>query len=656
MHKHEHEACCEHNHHEHHHDCCCEHEHNHHHGCGCCEEHDEKGELLQIITGFAVAAVAFLLEHILAEKNSPVFILVYIAAYLISGWSVIKSSLKNIRRGKIFDEMFLMTVASLGALAIGKFTEGIAVMLLYRIGELLQDKAVENSEKSITALLDIRPEYANLKTENGSKKVSPKGVHIGDIIIVKPGESVPLDGKVISGSSALDTSALTGEPEPLDISVGDEVLSGCIVLSGAVEIEVTGEYENSAVAKIIEMAEHAAEKKAHTETFISRFAAVYTPVVTFAALAVIFIPPIFVGNFKEWLYRGLIFLVLSCPCALVISVPLTFFGGIGGASKAGILVRGGNCFDALAKAKAVVFDKTGTLTKGEFKVNEIIPEGVGRDEFLRLLAAAEAYSNHPIAKAVISEYENEYGESLNLSGLSDYKEVSGRGASVVFEGKTVTAGSARLMKENGIDVPKSAEKTVVYAAVDGKYTGRVTLSDLLRDDAYNIGEKLKAIGINKTVILSGDKQSACNEIAALTAADKAVGELLPDGKVIELEKLMKENGDVIFMGDGINDAPSLSLASVGAAMGGVGSAAASQAADVILMTDKPSLIVKAIKIARKTLRIARENIFFALAVKFIVLILGVLGIANMWLAVFADVGVCFIAILNSLRMLKMKSQ
>ena len=639
----------DHHHHNEHHN----HEHCHSHGCCCDEEHSEKSELLQIAFGFAAAAVAFTLEHTLNEKYSLIYILVYIAAYFISGFSVIKSSIKHMARGKIFDEMFLMTVASLGALAIGKFTEGIAVMLLYRIGEFLQDKAVENSEKSITALLDIRPEYANVKTKEGIKKVSPEEVRIGDIIVVKPGESVPLDGIVISGSTALDASALTGEAEPQDISAGDEVLSGCVVINGAVELEVTGEYEDSAVAKIIEMAEHASEKKALTETFITRFAAVYTPVVTFTALVVAFLPPLFFGEFKEWLYRGLIFLVLSCPCALVISVPLTFFGGIGGASKQGLLIRGANVFDALARAKTVVFDKTGTLTKGEFKVTEIVADGISETELLELAGMAEVLSNHPVADAVTKKYREVFGKAPEAADTEDYKEIAGRGVSLKTGSGIVTVGNAKLMLENGITVPGIYDKTVLYVAKDGKYLGYIALNDILREDSKALGKRLKENGINNVIILSGDKQAVCDEIAAKVGADKALGELLPGDKAGYIEKLMeKSGGSVIFAGDGINDAPALALSDVGVSMGGVGSAAASQASDVILMTDKPSLVLKAVLVARKTLKIARENIIFALSVKLIVLLLGIFGIANMWFAVFADVGVCFIAVLNSLRMLK----
>ena len=636
-------------HHEHHH-----HEHCHSHGC-CCreEEHSEKSELLQIAFGFVFAAAAFALEHTLSEKYHLIYIIVYIAAYLISGFSVIKSSIKHMARGKVFDEMFLMTAASLGALAIGKFTEGIAVMLLYRIGEFLQDKAVENSEKSITALLDIRPEYANIKTKEGIKKVSPKDVKKGDIIIVKPGESVPLDGRVISGSTALDASALTGEAEPQDIGAGDEVLSGCVVINGAVELEVTGEYEDSAVAKIIEMAEHASEKKALTETFITRFAAVYTPVVTFTALVVAFLPPLFFGEFKEWLYRGLIFLVLSCPCALVISVPLTFFGGIGGASKQGLLIRGANVFDALARAKTVVFDKTGTLTKGEFKVTEIVADGISETELLELAGMAEVLSNHPVADAVTKKYREVFGKAPEAADTEEYKEIAGRGVSLKTGSGIVTVGNAKLMLENGITVPGIYDKTVLYVAKDGKYLGYIALNDILREDSKALGKRLKENGINNVIILSGDKQAVCDEIAAKVGADKALGELLPGDKAGYIEKLMeKSGGSVIFAGDGINDAPALALSDVGVSMGGVGSAAASQASDVILMTDKPSLVLKAVLVARKTLKIARENIIFALSVKLIVLLLGIFGIANMWFAVFADVGVCFIAVLNSLRMLK----
>ncbi|MDP4118728.1 MAG: heavy metal translocating P-type ATPase [Bacillota bacterium] len=616
--------------------------------CQIDDEKEAKSEVWQIAAGIVLAAAGFISQKL--GLATYIYISVYVLAYLASSTAIILRAAKNIARGKVFDENFLMSLASLGAMLIGEFTEGIAVMILYRIGEVLQSKAVEHSRKSISALMDIRPDFANLKRGDEIIKVHPGDVEIGDIIVVKAGEKIPLDGTAVAGGGMLDTSALTGESVPVSVQIGQAVLSGCVNLNGVLEIEVEKSYENSTVSRIIEMAENAAEKKAKTEDFISRFAKIYTPIVTLLAVAITLIPPIFVGDFKEWLYRGLIFLVMSCPCALVISVPLTFFGGIGGASKEGVLVKGGNCFDGLAGARTVVFDKTGTLTEGKFSVTAINPEGVTKEELLKLCAQIESLSNHPVALSIAEAY----GEKADNSTIEAYEEIAGKGISAVVGGKKVFVGNESLMKEENIEftADKSGD-TVIYVAADGKYIGCVLVNDKIREDAPAAVEELKKIGVKKVIMLSGDKAEVCERVGNKLKIDEVYGGLLPADKVEKLEEILSsKTGSVLFAGDGINDAPALALADVGIAMGGVGSQAASEAADVVLMTDRPSSIVTAVKIARKTLLVAKENIVFALVVKSAVLLLGIVGAANMWEAVFADVGVCFIVILNSLRMLK----
>ena len=597
---------------------------------------------------------------------------IYLAAYLEIGYKVLWKAARNISRGKVFDENFLMAVASLGAFATGEFPEAVAVMLFYQIGELFEDYAVGKSRKSITELMDIRPDYANILLDGGdTKKVDPDEVKIGDVIVVKPGEKVPLDGIVISGESMLDTAALTGESVPRSVLTGDEILSGCINESGLLEVKVTKPFGESTVSKILELVENAGSQKARMENFITRFAAVYTPAVVGAAVVLAFLPPILIGSglvgsaggfsgalFKDWIYRALNFLVVSCPCALVISVPLSFFGGIGAASKIGLLVKGSNYLEAAAHTEFVVMDKTGTLTKGVFKVESVKPAGdLTADEVLRFAAYAEANSTHPISVSLTEEYEARTGSEIDKSQIDDVKEIAGHGVEAVIGGKKVLAGNGKLMEREGIRRRASEEAgTVVHVAVDGKYAGCVTIADQIKEDAATAIAGLKARGI-KTVMLTGDSRAVAESVGAKLGIDEVHAELLPENKVREVERLLAEKspkGKLMFVGDGINDAPVLARADVGAAMGGLGSDAAIEAADVVIMTDEPSKLLGLMDIARKTLGIAKQNVVFALAVKLIVLALSAVGLANMWAAVFADVGVSVIAIINAMRALRVK--
>ena len=597
---------------------------------------------------------------------------IYLAAYLEIGYKVLWKAARNISRGKVFDENFLMALASLGAFATGEFPEAVAVMLFYQIGELFEDYAVGKSRKSITELMDIRPDYANILLEGGyTKKVDPDEVKIGDVIVVKPGEKVPLDGIVISGESMLDTAALTGESVPRSVLTGDEILSGCINESGLLEVKVTKPFGESTVSKILELVENAGSQKARMENFITRFAAVYTPAVVGAAVVLAFLPPILIGSglvgsaggfsgalFKDWIYRALNFLVVSCPCALVISVPLSFFGGIGAASKIGLLVKGSNYLEAAAHTEFVVMDKTGTLTKGVFKVESVKPAGdLTADEVLRFAAYAEANSTHPISVSLTEEYEARTGSEIDKSQIDDVKEIAGHGVEAVIGGKKVLAGNGKLMEREGIRRRASEEAgTVVHVAVDGKYAGCVTIADQIKEDAATAIAGLKARGI-KTVMLTGDSRAVAESVGAKLGIDEVHAELLPENKVREVERLLAEKspkGKLMFVGDGINDAPVLARADVGAAMGGLGSDAAIEAADVVIMTDEPSKLLGLMDIARKTLGIAKQNVVFALVVKLIVLVLSAVGLANMWAAVFADVGVSVIAIINAMRALRVK--
>ena len=617
------------------------------------EEESNKSEIIRFAIGALIFGVATAMKF-----SNTVELLLYLASYILVGGEVILGALRNISKGQVFDENFLMSIATIGAFAIGEYPEGVAVMLFYQIGEMFQDMAVNRSRKSISALMDIRPDFANLKVNNDIKKVEPEEVKIGDIIVVKPGEKVPLDGKVIEGSSMIDTAALTGESVPREVGVGDNILSGVINKNGLLTIAVEKEFGDSTVAKILDLVQNASSKKAPTENFITKFARYYTPAVVFAALALAVIPPLVIegATFSNWIYRALSFLVVSCPCALVISIPLGFFGGIGGASKNGILVKGGNYLEALNNVEMVVFDKTGTLTKGIFKVTEINPEkNISKDELLACAAYAENYSNHPIATSIIREYNNE----IIQDKIENHEEISGHGVKVILDGKEVLAGNYKLMNKENIDY-KDVENigTVVHVAINKKYAGYIVISDEVKEDSSKAIKDLKAVGVKKTVMLTGDNKTVGTKIAKELGLDEVHSELLPDQKVEKLEVLFKEKspkGKIVFVGDGINDAPVLARADIGIAMGGVGSDAAIEAADVVIMTDEPSKIASAIKIAKKTRSIVMQNIVFALSVKLIILALVAIGMGTMWEAVFGDVGVALLAVLNAMRAMKVEN-
>jgi Cd2+/Zn2+-exporting ATPase len=583
-------------------------------------------------------------------------IIFFVVSYLFAGYDVVRNAFRNILRGDVFDENFLMAVASLGAFAIGEAPEGVAVMLFYQIGELFQSYAVGQSRKSIAALMDIRPDYANVKTEDGLVVMDPEDVKPGDIIVVKPGEKVPLDGIVIDGNSMLDTSALTGESVPREITEGSDLLSGCININGLVTARVTKEFEESTVSKILDLVENAGSKKSKSEQFITKFARYYTPAVVIIAALLAVVPPLIIkeATFSQWIYRALSFLVVSCPCALVISVPLSFFGGIGGASKKGILVKGSNYLEALANTEIVVFDKTGTLTKGVFNVQEIHPAGISEEELLELTAYAENYSNHPISSSLKRAYKKE----INAERVSYVEEIPGHGVTAVIDSRKVAAGNVKLMEKMGIDYNKNEfPGTVVHVAVDGIYAGLIVIADEVKEDSKNAISRLKNINIKQIVMLTGDTFKAGEKAARELGLDKVYSELLPADKVEKVEELLANKslkGRLAFVGDGINDAPVLARADIGIAMGGLGSDAAIEAADIVIMTDEPSKIATAINISQKTLKIASQNIIFAIGIKLLILLLSALGYATMWAAVFADVGVAIIAILNSFRALNVK--
>ena len=579
----------------------------------------------------------------------------FLISYILVGGEVVLKAGRNILKGQVFDENFLMSVATIGAFAIKQFPEGVAVMLFYQVGEFFQTIAVNRSRKSISALMDIRPDYANKKVGEDILRVSPDEVSIGDIIIIKPGEKVPLDGKVIEGMSMLDTSALTGESVPREVEPGNEILSGTINLNGLLTVEVTKEFGDSTVSKILDLVQNANSRKAPTEQFITKFSRYYTPVVVFVALAMAVIPPLVVSGatFSEWIYRALVFLVVSCPCALVISIPLGFFGGIGGASRSGILVKGSNFLEALNNVDTIVFDKTGTLTKGVFKVTKIYTlDHESEENLLKYAAFAESYSNHPIAISILKAY----GKEINKSEIENYNEISGHGIEVSVKGKRILAGNKKLMAKENITYDVVDETgTVVHVAIDGTYAGYIVISDEIKDDAQKAIRELKEIGVKKLVMLTGDSKLVGERIGHQLGLDEVYAELLPDQKVEKLEMLEKQKktkGKLLFVGDGINDAPVLARADVGVAMGGLGSDAAIEAADIVIMTDEPSKLVNAIKIAKRTRSIVWQNIFFALNVKAIVLVLGAGGIATIWEAVFADVGVTLIAVINAMRVMK----
>lgn len=623
------------------------HDHNHDH-----EHENSKKEFVRLGVGAAIFAIATAFKF-----NFYVELSLFLVSYLLVGGEVVLRALKNIRGGQIFDENFLMSIATIGAFAIGEFPEGVAVMLFYQLGEIFQGMAVNRSRKSIAELMDIRPDFANLKIGSDIKKVSPEEVNIGDIIVVRPGEKVPLDGKVIEGNSMVDTSALTGESVPREVEIGDNVLGGVINKNGLLTIEVEKEFGDSTIAKILDLVQNASSKKAPTENFITKFARYYTPAVVFSALALAVLPPLFISGatFSEWIYRALAFLVVSCPCALVVSIPLGFFGGIGGASKNGILVKGGNYLEALNNVEVVVFDKTGTLTKGVFKVTEIQPQGnVSRDELITYAAFAESFSNHPIATSIVKAYSKE----IDNESIENYEEISGHGVKATVLGKEVLAGNYKLMNKENISYSQvETIGTVVHVAVNKEYAGYIVISDEVKEDSAKAIKALKEIGVRKTVMLTGDNKVVGTKVAKQLGLDEVYSELLPDQKVEKVEALDKEKsskGKLIFVGDGINDAPVLARADIGIAMGGVGSDAAIEAADVVIMTDEPSKIASAIRIAKKTRAIVMQNIVFALGIKAIILVLVALGLGTMWEAVFGDVGVTLIAVLNSMRAMKTK--
>jgi len=577
----------------------------------------------------------------------------FLVPYAVAGWDVVLRAVKNIARGEVFDENFLMVVATLGALALGDYPEAVAVMVFYQAGELMQDIAVGRSRASIEALMDIRPESANLESDGRIRVVAPESVAVGGVIVVKPGERVPLDGEVIEGTSSLNTAALTGESLPRDVKAGDEILSGCVNLSGLLRVRVTKPYGESTVAKILELIQNAGEKKARAEQFITRFARVYTPLVVFAALAVALVPPLFDGyNFARWVERALIFLVISCPCALVLSVPLSFFGGIGGASKKGILIKGGAYMEALAKAETVVFDKTGTLTRGVFEVTAVHPDQLSEEKLLELAALAEQYSDHPIAASLKAACRHE----CDRERVKDVREIAGEGVCATIDGQAVCVGNGRLMERVGVVFREChLPGTVAHVAVNGTYEGHIVISDRVKDGAAETVRALRHLGVKRLVMLTGDAQAPADRVKEALGLDEAHANLLPAGKVEWVERLIAEkskNGTLLFVGDGLNDAPVLALADVGLAMGAMGSDAAIEAADVVLMDDRLEKLPVAVSVARRTLAIARQNIAFALAVKALVLVLGALGLANMWMALVADVGVALLAILNAARALR----
>ncbi|XXF69272.1 heavy metal translocating P-type ATPase [Thermoanaerobacterium thermosaccharolyticum] len=606
-----------------------------------------KWKIMQLLS----AAALFILPVIFKLPEYAKFSLFFIS-YIISGGEIIALSIKKILKGQLFDENFLMSISTIGAFAIGKYEEGVSVMLFYQIGTLIEDYAVDNSRKSIKDLMDIRPDYANLKIENNIKKVPPEAVNIGDIILVKPGEKIPLDGKVIDGKSFVDTSSLTGEYLPMEVGIGSNVLSGFINKNGLLTVKVEKNFKESTVSKILDLIENAGNKKAQAENFITKFAKYYTPIVTLSALFIATIPPLLLNeNFSNWIYRALVFLVISCPCALVISVPLSFFSGIGAASKSGILIKGSNYLEALNDVKTMVFDKTGTLTEGSFKVTEINAENpLKSDELLKYAAYGEYYSNHPIASSIV----NAYGSKIDAGKIKDYVELAGNGIKAIIDDKEILIGNSKLMKSHNIAFKNVRPYSAVHIAVDGKYAGYIVISDTIKKDSKDTVKALKSLGVERLIMLTGDKKEISEYISNELGLDDVYSELLPDEKVNVVDELCSNTdlkGKVAFVGDGINDAPALTRADIGIAMGKIGTDAAIEAADVVLMTDEPYKLVDAIIIAKKNHKIVLENIIFALGVKLSVLILGALGLATMWEAVFADVGVTVLAVLNSLRIL-----
>lgn len=665
-HCHDKQCSCE-NHHK-------EHRHHHGHGCDCCEDGIEI-DRRKTIAGVAVFIAAFIIFHIPGlfesfgeQTRDTIELIVFLLIYLVTARDIVVTAIKNLFKGKALDEQFLMSIASLGAFFVGEYPEGCAVMLFYMVGELFQDYAVDKSRKSITELMDIRPDYANLLRKDGSmEKVNPDKVKVGDVIVVKPGEKIPLDGTIIEGQGSLDTSSLTGESLPREVMSGQSVISGSISISGALTIQVTKVFGESTVSKILELVENAGSKKAKTEKFITRFAKIYTPIVVGLALALSVIPPLvnvamgadiadFYGVWNDWIYRALTFLVISCPCALVVSVPLSFFAGIGAASTKGVLIKGSDYLDQIARCSTVVFDKTGTLTEGKFKVTKIQAK-TEDNAFLQMAAIAEMYSNHPIAKSIKDELKvreaKTYYEIEDRQRDINVEEIHGKGVKAVLDGSTILTGNEKLMEAFQINCEETeAIGTIVHVAVDNQYLGYAVIEDSIKSTSREAVKKLKELGVDNIVMLTGDRKESAEKISESLHLDMVYSQLLPADKVEHVEKLLETSEGLVFVGDGVNDAPVLARADVGIAMGAMGSDAAIEAADIVLMDDNPLSIAKVIKIARKTLAIAKENIVFALAVKVIVLLLAATGIVSMWGAVFADVGVCVIAILNAMRAAK----
>lgn len=625
----------------------------------------QKKMLVRIIVTAVLFAGLFVFEKFVPITSRILRLAVYMVPYLVISYDILKKAFKGIIKGQVFDENFLMAVASVGAVAIavyenGSYNEAVAVMLFYQIGELFQSYAVGKSRRSISELMDIRPDYANIEVNGKIEQVDPDEVEVGSIIVVSAGEKIPIDGVIVEGSTTLDTAALTGESVPRSVKESDEVISGCINLTGTVRIRTTKPFGESTVSKILDLVENSSSKKSKSEQFISKFARIYTPAVCGGALVLALLPPVvslIIGQdamWLTWIYRALTFLVISCPCALVISIPLSFFAGIGGASKEGVLVKGSNYLETLSKTKIVVFDKTGTMTKGNFEVTEIASVGVENNELLRLAAYAESYSSHPISKSIKSAY----GEEIDNAKISDVNEISGNGVLAVVDGKKVAAGNSKLMDKLGVEYTACLKVgTVVYVAVDGKYCGYILISDALKPTSVAAVKAMKDCGVRKTVMLTGDSKKVADAVAKELGADEVYSELLPADKVSQVERLLADKNEkekLAFVGDGINDAPVLSRADIGIAMGALGSDAAIEAADIVLMDDDPMKISKAIKISSKCLRIVNENIYFALGVKVLCLIFGAVGIANMWVAIFADVGVMVLAVLNAIRALSVK--
>ena len=622
----------------------------------------QKKSLQQILIALALVILLKLLLRVLPALPTPVELLLYLIPYFVVGKDVLRKAIKGVKNRQPFDECFLMAVATVGAFALGDYVEGCAVILFYQIGELFQSVAVGKSRQSISSLMDIRPDYANIEDEDGKlEQVDPDDVEVGTVIVVQPGERVPIDGVIVEGTSALNTAALTGESLPRDVQSGDEVISGCVNMTGLLKVRTTKEFGESTVSKILDLVENSSMKKARAENFITRFARVYTPAVCYSALALAFLPPVVLllmgqpARFGDWIYRALTFLVISCPCALVISIPLSFFGGIGGASACGILVKGSTYLEELARTGVVVFDKTGTLTQGTFKVVGVHPEnGVTEAELVEAAALAESWSKHPISLSI----KNAYGKEIDANRVTDVQELGGHGVTAKVDGKTVAAGNARLMAKLNLSAPEVTEPgTIVHVAIEGKYAGYLLIADVVKPHSAQAIKGLKAAGVRKTVMLTGDAEPVAKAVASDLGLDEYHAGLLPGDKVDQIEKLLAAKGpkeNLAFVGDGINDAPVLSRADIGIAMGALGSDAAIEAADIVLMDDDPAKIALAMSIARRTLRIVYENIVFALAIKFACLVLGALGLASMWTAIFADVGVMVLAVLNATRALYTK--